>query len=1220
MATLILSAAGSAVGNAFGGPVGSFIGGVVGRAIGGYADNAIFGSGGRNIEGARLSDLAVQTSTYGKTIPIIYGTVRIAGNVIWSQPIKEMAITTSAGGGKGGGGRSETTATTYSYSVTLVISICEGEITEILRVWADSKQLNLAQGTYRIYKGTETQNPDSLIESIQGVGKTPAYRGQAYVVIEDFPLGDFGNRIPNFTFEVRRKLLHVDYQGEAVEQMVKSVVLIPGSGEFVYDTTPQYKVGGELVDSNWVQQGERTRINVHTSTGDANVKLALDQMEETFPNLEWVALVVTWFGDSLDAGACVIKPGVEYQTGAITEPETWSVGSFTRSTARQITIVDGKPRYGGTPDDQSIIRLLDELADRGLSVMFYPMFFMDVADKPWRGRVTGTASDVSSFFTKTNGYNAFINHYASLVAGKVQAFVIGSELIGLTKVTDVPANYPAVNQLVSLAATVKSTLGSGVTVTYAADWSEYHHTDGGWYNLDPLWASPNIDVVGIDSYFPLSDEVQSGYDIQKVIDGWTSGEGYDWYYTDPARTTQAALTPQYAWKNIAWWWNNSHTNPDASTTAWVPASKPIWFTEFGFPSVDGAINQPNVFYDPLSLDGAFPRFSKGKMDIMAQRQGIAGTEAKWKGSTMIPRRFLWTWDARPYPYWPDRNDVWADGDLWKYGHWVTGKFGLSSLATVVRDLCLRAGLEDADIDVSELKGLLEGYVINNQPSARSAIETLADAFFFDSFESEYKLKFINFKSDVNADIDIDEIVANRNENGSAAFTISRQQEIEIPTRIDVNYFNKTTAYQTGTQSSILSSVDGIRTNTISLPIVMAEQQAKDIAEVTLKSLWIKRNIYSFDLPIKYSYLEPSNIVNIIDGSVTHKVKIIEAALGNPHIIKCRGYAEDSSVYETSSPPAIVAPIAPVAEIHIATSLEVLDLPAFPNDNVSGAIRYAAYNRDGAWKGAVLYRSDDGGANYAKIADMPNRAIFGTAIEALPNFNGNITDVKSEITIVLLNGELEGISREALLNGGNLCKIGNEILQFQSVEFIEDNKYIIRNLLRGRLGTEWAISTHSQGERFILLDSRLARGELNSALIGLQRNYKPATIGATLGQTAAQSYTVTGKFYKPYSPVHIKGARDGSGNLTISWIRRTRQGGEWRDYVDAGLSESTEQYEVEIMNGSNVVRTISGITSATTTYTAAQQTTDFGSPQASVSVKIYQLSTVIGRGDVAIANV
>jgi hypothetical protein len=100
--------------------------------------------------------------------------------------------------------------------------------------------------------------------------------------------------------------------------------------------------------------------------------------------------------------------------------------------------------------------------------------------------------------------------------------------------------------------------------------------------------------------------------------------------------------------------------------------------------------------------------------------------------------------------------------------------------------------------------------------------------------------------------------------------------------------------------------------------------------------------------------------------------------------------------------------------------------------------------------------------------------------------------------------------------------------------------------------------------------------------------------------------------KPLAPVHIAGSRDGSDNLTITWIRRTREHQEWRDLVDVPLGETTEAYEIDILNGSTVVRTLTA-SAQTVAYSAAQQTTDFGSPQASVTVNVYQMSETVGRG-------
>lgn len=174
MATVLLAAAGSsASGLVGGGVVGSAIGRQVGGFFGGGVDDLIFGARRLpDIEGARLEELAVQTSTYGRSIPIIFGNVRIGGNIIWSLPIQETANvrTNSASGGKGGGAQVTQTSTTFTYSASLAIAICEGEIDDVIRVWADSKVVDPNLGTFRLHKGDEDQQPDSFIESFEGVG------------------------------------------------------------------------------------------------------------------------------------------------------------------------------------------------------------------------------------------------------------------------------------------------------------------------------------------------------------------------------------------------------------------------------------------------------------------------------------------------------------------------------------------------------------------------------------------------------------------------------------------------------------------------------------------------------------------------------------------------------------------------------------------------------------------------------------------------------------------------------------------------------------------------------------------------------------------------------------------------------------------------------------------------------------------------------------------
>jgi hypothetical protein len=204
MASVLLTAAGSAIGAAIPG-VGLLAGPLLGYAgglLGGAIDSALGLT--PKIEGARQTSLRVQDSREGAVIPRLYGTLRVAGNVIWASDLIETRRTTRVSGGKG----SSTSSTNYYYAVHLAVGVGAGPMAGLSRIWADSKLIYDAalNTTYadavRFYNGSTTQNADALIQAIEGAANTPAYRGTAYVVLENLKLEHYGNRIPNLTFEV----------------------------------------------------------------------------------------------------------------------------------------------------------------------------------------------------------------------------------------------------------------------------------------------------------------------------------------------------------------------------------------------------------------------------------------------------------------------------------------------------------------------------------------------------------------------------------------------------------------------------------------------------------------------------------------------------------------------------------------------------------------------------------------------------------------------------------------------------------------------------------------------------------------------------------------------------------------------------------------------------------------------------------------------------------
>jgi len=191
MATLILTAVGTAVG----GPIGGAIGAILGQQV----DQRIFSPKARH--GPRLGELSVQTSSYGTAIPKIFGTMRAAGTVIWSTDLVESR--SASGGGKG---RPKTIH--YSYSASFAVALSARPVLGAGRIWADGKLLRGAAGDFksatgfRLHLGDEDQPADPLIAAAEGIAQTPAFRGIAYAVFEDFQLEDYGNRIPSLTFEI----------------------------------------------------------------------------------------------------------------------------------------------------------------------------------------------------------------------------------------------------------------------------------------------------------------------------------------------------------------------------------------------------------------------------------------------------------------------------------------------------------------------------------------------------------------------------------------------------------------------------------------------------------------------------------------------------------------------------------------------------------------------------------------------------------------------------------------------------------------------------------------------------------------------------------------------------------------------------------------------------------------------------------------------------------
>jgi hypothetical protein len=1136
--------------------------------------------------------------------------------------------------------------TEYSYTISFAVAVAEGPIDGIGQIWADGEVLERAGLVIRVYPGDEDQTPDPLIEAIEGAGQAPAYRGLAYVVFEDLPLDAFGARIPNLNFEVFARPGAGEDSG-ALESRVEGVCLIPASGEFAYATEPVLREIGE---------GDERAENVHTARAATDFDAALDDLAARLPNCRSVALVTSWFGDDLRVGECTLKPGVETRDKT-TRPLVWSAAGETRATAHLITQGEGGPVYGGAPSDETIIAAIQALKARGYAVTLYPFILMDVppgnglpdpyggaeqAVFPWRGRITchpaagqpGTAdktaaaaAQVEAFFGSVTandfsvaggavsyagpasdwGFNRFILHHAALAAaaGGVESFIIGSEMRGLTQIRSGASTYPAVAGLKALAGQARAVLGPSVKISYAADWSEYFGhapADGSgdrFFHLDPLWADPDIDFIGIDWYAPLADwrdgeahadalaGAPSIYDPDYLQANVEGGEGYDWYYASASDRDAQARTPitdgahgePWIWryKDLrAWWGNPHHDRPGgvraSQPTGWVPESKPVRLVELGCPAVDKGANQPNVFIDPKSSESFAPYYSSGARDDLIQRRYIEALLGYWNtpgrnpvssldGRPMLdlPYCHVWTWDARPFPEFPARTDVWSDGENWRRGHWLTGRAGQSSLADLASDIAARAGLDW--LDVSALRGILAGFRIDQPATARGVMERLGAAFGFTLADRANGAEAIPVRADAPPALIVrDRLVEPADPADQLAFTRAAPDEQIAEARLIFTADDGD--YRTGAVSA--RGLDHVQDGALEvrLPALADRGLATGWARALLARGRAEQEAVRLTLPPSLSALEAGDPVRL-DAGPAGRVWRLAAVDGlTERSVELTGAPAGPSLINGPEPGAL-----PAAAPASRPLLRLLDLPVSPQDGAArGGLWAVAWAR--RWPGDIaLYAGPDAGSAERR-ASISAAGFCGELTAALPAGPEGRWDIAAQLELRLYDGALSSQDGRAVLSGANRLAVetaaGWEVLAFQNAVLTGPDSWRLTGLLRG-LGGSPAPGA-PPGARVVVLDGAGAVLPVTAAERGEPLTVIAVAPGRTLTDPSARVVQARydGVDLRPLRPVHLRSRWDGA-DLTLSWVRRGRIEADAWTAGEIALGEEFERYQVRVLD-------------------------------------------------------
>jgi hypothetical protein len=546
----------------------------------------------------------------------------------------------------------------------------------------------------------------------------------------------------------------------------------------------------------------------------------------------------------------------------------------------------------------------------------------------------------------------------------------------------------------------------------------------------------------------------------------------------------------------------------------------------------------------------------------------------------------------------------------------------SNLAAIIQDICDYCEMPPDAVDVTALADTaVTGYCVGRESSGRAAIEPLLAAYAVDAPERDGALTFQFRKTDPDATVLEEDLGASASGDSASKLKEVRRQEIEMPISVVCKYSSQLLDYQQGTQMTrrVWEAVESGDPMTVDYPIVLSDQDAKTLSSRLLYLSWIERTSYSFALPPSALLYDPGDVLDIpVDATTAARVLLTKVEIGADGVVECEALATDALAYLPPAEAPIV-PVMPAQTVPTAqtATLLVLDAPLLDDADDTFGAYLAGYGSDASWLGADVYVSKDG-STYSYAATLSSAAATGATSTALADHTGAYVDTTNTVRVVFPYAvTLESITELEMLDGGNRCLIGAELLGFQTATQISPTTWDLSDLLRCQQGTEWA-SDHASGARFVLLEDSVS---VEAPLSGLGQTWywKAVPYGSTLDDVTAQTTTLAGIRIKPLSPVHIAGARDGSDNLTITWDYRARVGADWVDGYETPVDESVEAYEVDVMDGVTVLRTISA-SSATAAYSAADQTADGLTPGDPVDVNVYQISSRVGRGYAGAATI
>ncbi len=832
-------------------------------------------------------------------------------------------------------------------------------------------------------------------------------------------------------------------------------------------------------------------------------------------------------------------------------------------------------------------------------------------------------------------------HYARIAAEEgADGLLIGSEMRGLTWTRDAAGGFPAVDQFRTLAAECRAVVGPGVALSYAADWSEYfgRQAEGEvLFHLDPLWADPNIDHVSIDWYPPLTDwrEGEGGVDAARfagaadpayLAAGVAGGEGFDWYYASEADRAAQVRTPiadgahgedwLFRPKDLKGWWSNLHHDRPGGVrsptpTAWVPGMKPVRLAEFGCAAVDRGGNAPNLFQDPKSGESALPPCSTGARDDAMQRaalEAVLGHFAEPEnnpvssvyGGPMLAGADAWCWDARPFPAFPARGEVWADAGAWRAGHWLNGRLAGDG-ADLIAAVLARGGLTVDEWTVEGVEGAAAGYLIDRPMRTRDALEPLLAA--FDAVAAERDGRVAVLARSTETGVTIDEAALALPEDWASETTARRLEP--RPGAARVRFIDETADYQTG--AVVVRSEDGAATGggvDLDLPVVCGGGLARATAERALDGETVESLTLALG-PLEALRLEPGDGVRRdgTDWRVT-RLDLDETPKAVLEPLRARrSVIEDDDWRGGETPGTVGAPF-----------LALLDLPPLPGRETEARPLMAAAVEP--WRPMRLHAGASSQALTPR-GEATTPATVGVLIQPLGPGVRHRWDAAQALTVRVEGVSPQSASEAAVLGGANALAVrtaaGWEVLQYRTATLIGGDVWRLAGLLRGQQGTEAEMRAGAEaGAVVVFLDEARARVEIGPGERGLPLVCRAGPVGAAPGGAGFSevAFTLEGRQGRPWSPSGLRVETAAAGRV-VRWTPRVRLYGDPWDGEPGAVDPL--RFRLRVLDGDAVRRTMT-VEGEEAVYAAADLAADFPSgPGAAARIAVSQWGEGWGWG-------